>query len=203
MRFSDPDYAELLAIYLGDGCISRAGRTFRLRVFLDAKYPELNAEIAALLGRCFPSNPVGTVTPSRSSWSGRSDTWSVLSLYSLHLPCLFPQHGPGLKHTRRIVLEPWQAAAVANAPWPFVRGCINTDGCRFINRTDVRRPQPYEYVAYHFFNRSRQIAELFVGACEQVGVFTRLTGCAERGWTVRINRRPSVALMESHVGAKR
>lgn len=35
-----------------------------------------------------------------------------IALYSRHWPCLFPQHGPGRKHTRRIALEPWQQALV-------------------------------------------------------------------------------------------
>ena len=30
-----------------------------------------------------------------------------------HLPCLFPQHGPGKKHERPMRLEPWQWACVA------------------------------------------------------------------------------------------
>ncbi|MDQ4072387.1 MAG: hypothetical protein M3088_05865, partial [Actinomycetota bacterium] len=36
IELSGADYAELLGLYLGDGCISRAGRTARLRFTLDA-----------------------------------------------------------------------------------------------------------------------------------------------------------------------
>ena len=32
-------YCYLLGLYLGDGCISRNGRVWRLRIVLDAKYP--------------------------------------------------------------------------------------------------------------------------------------------------------------------
>lgn len=39
IRFTSEDYAELLAMYLGDGCISQHARTQRLRIVLDAKYP--------------------------------------------------------------------------------------------------------------------------------------------------------------------
>lgn len=83
------------------------------------------------------------------------------SLYSSHLPCLFPQDGPGMKHKRRIVLEPWQREIVEAAPWPFIRGCIRTDGCAFINRTDVHREQPYQYLSYQFSNMSTDIVDLF------------------------------------------
>lgn len=202
LRFAERDYAELLAVYLGDGSISRYARTFRLRVHLDACYPEMNAEIEGLMKRCFPANTVSSVRPSPSALSGRNDTWVVLSVYSTHLACLFPQHGPGRKHTRPIVLEPWQEDIVAREPWAFIRGCIRTDGCAFINRTDVHRPRPYEYPSYGFFNRSRDIVDLFVAACDRVSVFTRVTGSADRGWAVRINRRASVALMADHVGHK-
>jgi hypothetical protein len=125
-----------------------------------------------------------------------------VSLYSGHLECLFPQHGAGLKHRRRIVLESWQSEIVDVAPWPLIRGCIRTDGCAFINRTDVHRKKPYEYLSYAFTNMSTDIVELFVQACENVGVFTRVNRNRRALWHVRINRRASVALMREHVGLK-
>lgn len=202
MRFEGEDYTELLGLYLGDGFISAGARTDRLRPFLDARYPAMNAEISGLLQRCFPHNRVSNVAPSPSGYSGRSDTCFVLSVYSGHLRCLFPQHGPGRKHEREIVLEAWQTNLLERAPWGFIRGCIRSDGCAFVNRTDVHREVPYEYLSYDFSNRSEHIARLFVAACGMVGVTTRLN-CDSRGrWDVRINRRDSVALMLQHVGRK-
>jgi hypothetical protein len=125
-----------------------------------------------------------------------------VSVYSAHLSCLFPQHGPGKKHDRSIILEPWQLAIVEAEPWPFIRGCIRTDGCAFVNRTDVHREEPYEYLSYEFCNMSEDIVRLFINACDRVDVFTRVN-CDRRGrWDVRINRRPSVALMQANVGVK-
>lgn len=191
MRFTPNDYSELLAVYLGDGCISQHRRTQRLRIALDTKYPTIISEIKALLGRCFPENPIGSV-------SAHGGTMVFLSVYSGHLSCLFPQHGCGLKHRRRIVLELWQASLVESAPWPFIRGCIRTDGCSFINRTG-----PYEYLSYDFSNMSADIVGLFVAACDRVGVTTRANRNQRRGiWQVRINRRASVDLMMEHVGIK-
>ena len=100
-----------------------------------------------------------------------------------------------------MVLEPWQREFFEAAPWPFIRGCIWTDGTSFINRTDVHRAQPYEYLSYGFSNHSEDIVQLFIRACDLVGVVTRLNlyrGC----WNVRINRRHSVALLGKHVGLK-
>ena len=141
IAFSDADYAELLGLYLGDGHITAMARTEQLRISLDAKYPNVNDEIDALLGRCFPDNRVGRVLLDGGSTV-------VLHVYNSHLSCLFPQAGPGKKHERAIALEPWQAERVAAAPWAFLRGCIRSDGCVFVNRTgpvrvpDVRLLQP-------------------------------------------------------------
>jgi hypothetical protein len=190
MWFAPEDYSELLAMYLGDGCISEGARTSRLRIALDTKYPRIIGDTKALLSRCFPENPVGEVT-------AHGGTMVFISLYSSHLQCLFPQHGDGLKHNRRIALEPWQKEIVDIAPWPFIRGCIRTDGCSFINRTG-----PYEYLSYDFCNMSENIIGLFVDACERVSVFTRTTGGDGRRWSVRINRRESVAKMLEQVGIK-
>lgn len=78
------------------------------------------------------------------------------------------------------------------APWSFLRGCIYSDGCAFINRTG-----PYSYVTYYFGNRSADIRGLFTRVCDRVGVDYRTSGPH-----VRINRRASVALMRREVGLK-
>jgi hypothetical protein len=130
---------------------------------------------------------------------GKGSTGNCLSVsvYSSHLVCLFPQHGPGLKHKRRIVLESWQRETVEAAPWAFLRGCIRSDGCVFINRTG-----PYEYLSYDFSNYSEEITRLFVGACEDLGLRPRVNRNSRGRWDVRINRRESVARMLEHVGVK-
>jgi hypothetical protein len=185
IAFADADYAELLGLYLGDGHIVRTGRSDRFRLFLDTRYSGIISDARRLLERCFPEASVGL---------GRSaeGTTTIVSLYSTHLACLFPQHGAGMKHKRRIKLEDWQRAIVARQPWPFLRGLIRSDGCVFVNRTG-----PYEYVSYDFTNHSADILELFTDACDLVGV-------EYRAYTkrVRIYRRASVALMLQHVGLK-
>ena len=179
-------YAFVLGLYLGDGCISRAGRTFRLRLSLDSRYPGVVTAARSALGRGFAANRVGETHADGGSTV-------ILSVYSSHLPCLFPQHGPGKKHERRIHLEPWQAAAVDSTPFEFLRGCIWSDGCTFVNRTG-----PYEYLTYDFCNRSDDIRELFTGACRSLGLDYRMNG--DR---VRINRRKSVERLVESIGTKR
>jgi hypothetical protein len=186
IQFTEADYAELLGLYLGDGHIVRAGRTMRLRIFLDSRYPVMISEIRALLARSFPENGIGLIRLDRGSTS-------VVSLYSCHLSCLFPQHGPGKKHERRVLLEGWQERIVAAEPWPFLRGCIRSDGCVFVNRTG-----PYSYLSYEFCNYSADIREAFTRACDLVDVRYRVNGRR-----IRIYQRPSVNLLAANVGLKR
>jgi Homeodomain-like domain len=186
ITFTAEDYAELLGLYLGDGHITALARTDRLRLSLDARYPGIAGETEALLRRCFPSNRVGRLAADRGATV-------VLWVYSRHLSCLFPQHGPGKKHERPIVLEPWQQQLVEAAPWAFLRGCIRSDGCVFVNRTGR-----YEYLTYHFGNHSADIRNLFIATCHCVGVH-----CSVSGRHVRVNRRDSVERLAQHVGTKR
>jgi hypothetical protein len=185
ISFCDTDYAELLGLYLGDGHISVPARTQRLRICLDSRYRNIVDETAALLRRCFPENPVG-----RTLFHDGAET--VLHVYCNHLTCLFPQHGPGRKHDRPIVLEPWQGAAVGRAPWAFLRGCIWSDGCTFINRTG-----PYEYLSYGFANYSSDILDLVESVCRAQDLKPRRYARA-----IRLNRREDVARLVQHVGVK-
>ncbi len=186
MVFTPGDYAELLGLYLGDGHIARMPRTWHLRIFLDSKYPEIVNDSEELLTRCLSGNRVGRIY----AHDGRM---TILSAYSQHFRCLFPQHGAGKKHERPIILESWQQQTLREAPWRFLRGCIRSDGCSFINRTGR-----YEYLSYEFSNRSRDILDLFGQTCETVGVEYRRYAKA-----IRVYRRPSVALLEANVGVKR
>ena len=184
---SSADYSELLGLYLGDGHILRVGRSHRLRISLDAKYPMIIAEANALLARAFPNNRVGLTIRDKGSCH-------IVSVNHQHLPCLFPQHAAGSrKHERSMALANWQRDAVHAAPWAFLRGCIRSDGCVFVNRTG-----PYEYVSYDFANHSPDILDSFSSVCDVVGVeHRRYERC------IRIYRRASVALMLEHVGTKR
>lgn len=185
MRFAAADYAELLGLYLGDGHISPFERTERMRIHLDARYPTVVDEAEQLLQRCFPANRIGRTVRHDGSMV-------ILCVYHGHLSCHFPQAGPGEKHLRPIVLEPWQLALVNAEPWRFLRGCIRSDGCVFVNRTGR-----YEYLSYEFSNRSRDIVDLFLSTCERVGLSPR-----RYPRYVRLYRRPDVARLLEEVGTK-
>jgi hypothetical protein len=54
----DASYAALFGYYLGDGCISRTGRTFSLRVSCDRTWPGIIADVEACLRAVHPARPV-------------------------------------------------------------------------------------------------------------------------------------------------
>src|SRR3954451_6516568 len=78
MRWTSADYALLLGAYLGDGCISAAGRTHRLRLSLDSRYPGVLDDLRGVLGRGFAGNRLGEVRAD-----GGSTT--ILSVYGKHM----------------------------------------------------------------------------------------------------------------------
>ncbi|MQY16747.1 hypothetical protein SRB5_69490 [Streptomyces sp. RB5] len=121
-----------------------------------------------------------------------------LLLYYTHLWCLFPQHGKGRKHERRIELEPWQQQLVDAYPWEFIRGLIHSDGCRITNwtvRTIGGAPKRYEYPRYFFSNKSDDIRKLCGDTLTKVGVEWTTLARGSDPFNISIARRASVAGM--------
>jgi hypothetical protein len=164
---------------------------YRLEIFCCRAYPGIIDECEAAMRAVLPNN--------RVSRRPRPGIFAV-GLYSKHLPCLFPQHGPGTKHTRPIVLAPWQwRSAIDQHPQWFLRGLIHSDGCRGTNTVHNRSGKQYSYPRYQFSNRSTDIRELFCEACDRVGAEWRHMN----RWTISVARRDSVALLDSFIGPKR
>lgn len=191
-RITDFSYSYLLGLYLGDGSISAHSRgVFRLRVYMDRAYPGIVGECVAAISLLAPGNEVTVVHATRA----RMD---IPGAYSRHWPCMFPQHGPGMKHHRQIVLEDWQRTILDRYPWRFLRGLIHSDGCRSLNT--IRHPRKtYAYPRYQFSNRSDDIRDLFCEYCDKVGVEWRRMN----RWTISVARRESVAAMDRYIGPKR
>lgn len=187
-------YAYLLGLYLGDGCISRTARpgVYILRVFCADAWPGLRQECAQVMQAIRPDNRIGRI---------QLVGCSQINAFSKHWVCLFPQHGPGKKHLRRIVLQEWQQRVVEEHAADFVRGLFHSDGCRIANR--VRRPLKdgdrwYEYPRYLFVNQSRDILRLCGEALDRLGIAWRYS----KPNTVSVARREAVATLDHFVGAK-
>jgi hypothetical protein len=180
------EYSYLLGFYLGDGWISRQQRgVYRLRIKTDSRYPALIAECATAMAAVMPDNRVLVQeTPVRAVEIGCS---------SKRWPLLFPQHGPGRKHERKIELEAWQSQIVARFPQQFLRGLIHSDGCRVRNRVNGK-----DYPRYFFTQVSADIRGLFFETCTRLGI-----QYTQNNWkTISIARAESVARLDEFVGPK-
>lgn len=186
-RLPDHDYTYLLGLYLGDGTLSRYPRdVFQLRVSCAEVYPGIMAECENAM-RAVLGSRVGRV---------RAKGCVHVYAYSKHWPCLFPQHGPGRKHARRIELADWQRRLVFQDPRPLLRGLLHSDGCRVLNRA-VGSKYP-AYPRYHFSNRSTDIRRIFGEACDAIGIEWRHNNATN----ISIARRGSVAILDAFVGPK-
>jgi Homeodomain-like domain len=186
-----PAYVHLLGLYLGDGSISIHPRgVYRLPVFLDKKYPRIIEECAASMQATAPGNKVHVLlTPS--------NCYSVSS-YSRSWPCLFPQHGPGTKHTRPIFLSDWQQKLAEEWPEHLLKGLIQSDGCRFVNTGRGGWTQP----RYAFANVSTDITSIFCSACDCLGLrwtasFPKREAAAV---SIYVSRKEDVAKLDEFVG---
>lgn len=188
----DASYSYLLGTYLGDGHITVGRRMVQaLSIYCADDWPGVMNEVETAV-RAAMHTSVCRVQ--------RQGCTTVKS-YSKHWTCLFPQHGPGMKHTRPIALEPWQQAAVDEHTGLFLRGLFHSDGCRIANwatRRVAGGMKRYEYPRYFFSNESADILDLCTAALDRLGIaHTR-----PRYNTISVARRAAVAALDEHVGPK-
>lgn len=176
-------YVYLLGVYLGDGHIALMNRTYRLRIFLDLSYP-------LIIQQC-----VAAITAVRGRIPGSLDKIGCIEISSYwnHWPCVFPQHGPGMKHERDVGLKPWQQELADRYPTDLLRGLVHSDGSRDLNPVNGT-----EYPRYQFANNSLDIQDVFRRACELVDV--RWT---QPWWrTIAVSRRRDVEFLDRFIGPK-
>jgi hypothetical protein len=185
------DYAYLLGMYLGDGCISAHPRgVWRLRITLDALYP-------GIIEEC--SSAMEAVTPGKAYLLRRRGERAVdVSNYWKHWPCYFPQHGPGPKHRRRIVLADWQRRIVASHVEYLLRGLIHSDGTRII-ATERKGNYVRRAPRYAFSNRSEDILGIFQAACETAGVHCTRASHKQ----IAVYSKAAVARLDEFIGPKK
>ncbi|HET9500657.1 MAG TPA: transcriptional regulator [Marmoricola sp.] len=186
-------YAQLFGWYLGDGHISAQRRgVYGLHIFNDTRYVALNADIAELMRvvkpGCRPhTRLVPGCTITTASWK--------------HWPCLFPQHGPGRKHERRLGMSDWQWAIVQEHPAAFLRGLFHSDGCRVNNwatRMVAGEKKRYDYPRWQFTNESAEIMRWCGAALDLVGVPWRQT----KRTVLSVSTRAGVGALDELVGPK-
>lgn len=186
-------YAELLGWYLGDGHISLGRRgVYNLHVYNDRRYVQDNARLIDLMARVKRGGrPHTRLVPGAV----------ITTVGWKHWPCLFPQHGPGRKHERPIVLEPWQRELVTRHPAAFLRGLFHSDGCRAANWTRRRVAgewKRYDYPRWQFANNSGEIRGLCTWALDLLGIPWRQSNRT----IISVSRRDAVLRLDELIGLK-
>jgi hypothetical protein len=176
---------------LGDGHIAAHHRgVYELRISMDSRYPGLIGETVRATHAVFPRNRVYvTKHPVHNV--------VVIGCASKALPMLFPQHGPGRKHTRRIELAQWQKPITFVHAEELIRGLIHSDGSRFVAR-QRRSGRVYCYSRYCFKNRSADIMRIFGEHLDLLEIRWTLTDPEQ----AQIARRESVQMLDGFVGPK-
>jgi hypothetical protein len=185
------NYLYLLGQYLGDGHIARSGRSIALRIYCCDAYPAIMAEVDDAM------REVANTSVSHTQRDGCTQVQSA----TLHWECMIPQHGPGMKHTRPIMLTDWQTELVVANPRPLIRGLIHSDGCRATNTIHRSLPSgvhTYHYPRYFFSNVSTDIQGIFTDALDILGIAWK----RNRWNSISVARREAVAALDEFVGPK-
>lgn len=199
------NYVYLLGVYLGDGSLIKIKNKkdlYRLRVTCDAKYPNLIQEIKTAIEIILPDNTVGSI---KRYWKGKLSCIDV-SCWSKFFIHLFPSYQQGRKHTYKIVLKPWQEILVNRYPKLFLRGLIQTDGCRY-KQTNTK-----ENYYYNFTQKSDDIKNMFLYFCNKLNIKYTCTlhksgsknikGEDNTAWVITIRNKHSVLFMDTFIGPK-
>ena len=187
-------YLYMLGQYLGDGHIRKSGRSNCLSISCCTHYPDIIREVETAMPRV-----LGAAVFHRGRNNGAACV--CVEANTIHWKCVFPQHGPGMKHTRPIVLEPWQLNLVAQDPRPLIRGLIQSDGYRGTNWTEKRlngTVKRYTYPRYQFSNESTDIRRIFTDALDLLDISWRVMNRR----TISVARRDAVAALDEFVGPK-
>jgi hypothetical protein len=186
-------YAYLLGLYLGDGCLSAQKKegVYALRIACADCWPGLSDECAEAISCVLPNRV------HRNPGFG----CHYVTAYSRHWPHLFPQHGAGPKHQRRIVLQPWHRQIIDEHPGRLLRGLFHSDGWRGTNPVHQKvagHERTYRYPRYLFSNRSADIMRICEGALDHLEIAWRLNSAC----SLSVARRDAVAALDLHVGPK-
>lgn len=185
-------YVYLLGLYLGDGYIALTAnkRTYHLRITLDKKYPMIIQNCKDAIQRVLPKNKISLVN--------RTGCYEV-SCYYKHWPELFPQHGIGPRHKRKIELAAWQQSLVDKHPLEFFRGLHHSDGSRSENIVKGKN-----YPRYMFSNSSEDILKLSSDTCDKLNLHwtTKGSNRSTLANQVYISKRADVEWLDNIVGRK-
>lgn len=176
-------YSYILGLYLGDGHITKTAKKdiYRLRIFLHDRYKNLNEYALRNLQEILVENKC-------TIFSSKDCALDIISVYKKNIKEIFPQHGEGLKHKRKIKLEKWQKEIID--PLCFIQGLFHSDGSYVQGKN----------VFYQFTNMSTDIKKMYLYYCKKIGVQTSSTDFNKKN--IYIYKKNFVKYLEEKIGTK-
>lgn len=160
-----------MGLYLGDGNIVKFPRSYRLTISLGITHQDVIRRCFYSLSKVFERNKVNIINEKKAK------VVRVI-VYTKSLLALFPQHGPGKKHTRKIELASWQKEIIDLYPEAFIKGLIDSDGSYYI-------PKATGAPVYNFSNKSEDIKILLKHYCDILGIHYTIPSKKHIGFTRR------------------
>lgn len=157
-------YSYILGSYLGDGCISKTKRTYKMRIFNCVTHKEIISDQKRSLKKLFSNNKVSS---SRTHAIG--NCIQVL-VYNKSLPIMFPQYGDGKKHDRDVSLKDWQLEIIRKEPECFIKGLVDSDGSYFYSRKSQPKNSDVIHMYYQFTNTSKDILNVYRDTMDLLGI---------------------------------
>lgn len=183
-------YAFILGVYLCDGhiCTSKLLRAPALRLTNDIKYIKNTQEWIDNISVLLPENSINKHRHSKCNAN-------LITVYSRKLVDLFPQHGPGKKHQRKLELAEWQRTIINKYPSEFLRACFQSDGCIYTLKNGGRY--------YSFSNMSEDIMDWFLSALSSIGINKQKTRSVKsKIFIVQISKKSDVEILQSIIAYK-
>lgn len=191
-------YSYILGFYLGDGCVYQTRETSQSKTLMianQASFVEMNNLITHSLQLLFPNKTI------KHYYRKNSDCVNI-KVHAMSLDELFLS-GKGVKHTRKIELKEWQDNICKQYPKDFIKGLIESDGCRF------QPVKKYEYTVYQFANASKDIHSILQKFCDILEIEytfrTRLYKQPSKNATMFLtcfNKKKAFETLESFIGKK-
>lgn len=185
------NYSYLFGLYLGDGCLNSRKNikyhNYDIRIYQDSKYPILIQACANAMQKVIGRKP--------SVVKRKQSNCYVISAAAKNLINIFPQHGPGKKSDRRIKIKNWQKNIIKLYPKQFIKGLIDSDGCRYLDNN---------YIRYSFINKSFDIIKIFEYYIKLCGVSSIYIRQRKDGiYVALVHKKHDVQLLESFIGIKK
>lgn len=124
---SSPEFAYIIGIAIGDGNISNPnGRTYRLRITCDARYPKIISMVVSSLKKVFPKNKVSLIPKKKTAFD--------VSVYNKKInEILGWKLENGKKINQKILIPDWINSDKEFIKF-FIKGLFESDGSIYYDR---------------------------------------------------------------------